>query len=66
MSAVDPAYRRQGLYTRLLNEMELAVRERGGASISSNHDVDEPADQRALTRRRATSAKPAPRASSVR
>jgi ribosomal protein S18 acetylase RimI-like enzyme len=37
MSAVDPAYRRQGLYTRLLNEMEQAVRERGGATISSNH-----------------------------
>ena len=37
MSAVDPAYRRRGLYTRLLNEIEQAVRERGGALISSHH-----------------------------
>lgn len=37
MSAVDTAYRRKGLYTRLLNAMEAAVRERGGAQISSQH-----------------------------
>ncbi len=37
LSAVDPAYRRQGLYTRLLNAVEQAVRERGGASIGSHH-----------------------------
>lgn len=37
MSAVDPAYRRQGLYTRLLHTVEQAVRLRGGAVIHSHH-----------------------------
>lgn len=37
LSAVAPEYRRQGLYTRLLGAMELAVRERGGLLISSQH-----------------------------
>ena len=37
LSAVDPAYRRQGLYTRLLNTLEQLVRERGGLLISSQH-----------------------------
>ncbi|HEY9067188.1 MAG TPA: GNAT family N-acetyltransferase [Burkholderiaceae bacterium] len=36
-SAVHPDYRRQGLYTRLLQSMEQAVRERGGIAISSQH-----------------------------
>ena len=36
-SAVDPDHRRQGVYTRLLNAVEQAVRERGGISISSQH-----------------------------
>jgi len=36
-SAVDPAYRRQGVYTRLLQAIEQAVRERGGITISSQH-----------------------------
>jgi GNAT superfamily N-acetyltransferase len=37
LSAVDPAYRRQGIYSRLLRAMELAVRDRGGLLISSQH-----------------------------
>jgi GNAT superfamily N-acetyltransferase len=37
MSVVDPAYRRQGLYTRLLQAIEQAVRDKGGAVISSHH-----------------------------
>lgn len=37
ISAVDPAYRRQGLYTRMLNQIESTVRERGGLRISSQH-----------------------------
>jgi len=37
LSAVDPTYRRQGLYTRLLNTIEQGVRERGGLLISSQH-----------------------------
>jgi GNAT superfamily N-acetyltransferase len=37
LSAVDPAYRRQGLYTRMLNRVEELVRERGGLLISSQH-----------------------------
>ena len=37
LSAVDPAYRRQGIYTRMLNAIEQAVRERGGQLISSQH-----------------------------
>ena len=36
-SAVATAYRRQGVYTRLLNAIEAAVRERGGLRISSQH-----------------------------
>ena len=36
-SAVDPHYRRQGVYTRLLQAIEQAVRERGGITISSQH-----------------------------
>ena len=36
-SAVDPEYRRQGVYTRLLQAIEQAVRERGGITISSQH-----------------------------
>ena len=37
LSAVDPAYRRQGVYTRLLNTIEQGVRKRGGLLISSQH-----------------------------
>ncbi|MEP7102783.1 MAG: GNAT family N-acetyltransferase [Burkholderiales bacterium] len=37
LSAVDPAYRRGGLYTRMLCAVEHAVRELGGLSISSHH-----------------------------
>jgi ribosomal protein S18 acetylase RimI-like enzyme len=37
LSAVDPAYRQRGIYTRLLNAIEQAVRERGGLLISSHH-----------------------------
>ena len=37
MSAVEPAYRRQGLYTGLLRTVEQAVRLRGGALIHSHH-----------------------------
>ncbi len=37
LSAVDPDYRRQGLYTRLLITMEDVVRARGGLSMSSQH-----------------------------
>ena len=37
LSAVDPAYRRVGLYTRMLGAVEQAVRELGGLSISSHH-----------------------------
>jgi len=37
LSAVDPAYRRQGLYTRLLHTIEQLVRARGGLLISSQH-----------------------------
>lgn len=37
LSAIDPAYRRQGLYTRLLNTIEQLVRARGGLLISSQH-----------------------------
>jgi GNAT superfamily N-acetyltransferase len=37
LSAVAPAYRQQGIYTRLLNAIEQAVRERGGLRISSQH-----------------------------
>jgi GNAT superfamily N-acetyltransferase len=37
LSAVDPAYRRQGLYTRMLHTVEQRVRERGGLLISSQH-----------------------------
>ena len=37
LSAVDQGYRRQGVYTRMLNAMEQAVRERGGLMISSQH-----------------------------
>ena len=36
-SAVDPDYRRQGLYTQLLKAIEHAVRDRGGITISSQH-----------------------------
>lgn len=36
-SAVHPDYRRQGLYTRLLQAIEAAVRERGGITIGSQH-----------------------------
>ena len=37
LSAVEPGYRRQGIYTRLLNAAEQAVRSRGGLRISSQH-----------------------------
>lgn len=37
VSAIAPEYRRQGIYTRMLNTIETAVRERGGLSISSQH-----------------------------
>ena len=37
LSAVDPAYRQQGVYTRMLNTIEQLVRERGGLVISSQH-----------------------------
>jgi GNAT superfamily N-acetyltransferase len=37
LSAVEPAYRQQGIYTRLLGTIEQAVRERGGLLISSQH-----------------------------
>lgn len=37
LSAVAPAYRQQGIYTRLLNAVEAAVRERGGLRVSSQH-----------------------------
>ena len=37
LSAVDPEYRQQGIYTRMLNAIENAVRERGGLMISSQH-----------------------------
>jgi ribosomal protein S18 acetylase RimI-like enzyme len=37
LSAVDPAYRQQGIYTRMLVAMEQAVRARGGLLISSQH-----------------------------
>jgi len=36
-SAVHEAYRRQGVYTRLMREVEAAVRARGGLAISSQH-----------------------------
>ena len=37
LSAVAPAYRQQGIYTRLLNTIEQTVRGRGGLQISSQH-----------------------------
>ena len=37
LSAVDPAFRQQGIYTRMLQAMAQAVRERGGLVISSQH-----------------------------
>ena len=37
LSAVEPGYRRRGVYTRMLEAMEQAVRERGGLLISSQH-----------------------------
>ena len=37
LSAVDPAYRQQRIYTRLLMALEAIVRERGGLRISSQH-----------------------------
>ena len=37
LSAIDPAYRQQGIYTRMLTAMEQAVRDRGGLLISSQH-----------------------------
>ena len=37
LSAVDPAYRHQGIYTRMLNAVEQIVRGRGGLVISSQH-----------------------------
>jgi GNAT superfamily N-acetyltransferase len=37
VSAIAPEYRQQGIYTRMLNTIETAVRERGGLSISSQH-----------------------------
>ena len=37
LSAVAPDYRQQGIYTRMLQAMEQAVRERGGLVISSQH-----------------------------
>lgn len=37
MSAVDAAYRQQGIYTRMLGAIEQAVRDRGGLLISSHH-----------------------------
>jgi len=36
-SAVHEAYRGRGIYTRLMREVEAAVRERGGIAISSQH-----------------------------
>lgn len=36
-SAVHEDYRRRGLYTRLLNELHAAVRERGGMAVTSQH-----------------------------
>jgi ribosomal protein S18 acetylase RimI-like enzyme len=37
LSAVDPAHRRQGIYSRLLQKIEAVVRERGGVVITSQH-----------------------------
>jgi ribosomal protein S18 acetylase RimI-like enzyme len=37
LSAVDAAYRQQGIYTRMLQTMTQAVRERGGLVITSQH-----------------------------
>ncbi|CAM5791708.1 GNAT family N-acetyltransferase [Rhizobacter sp. Root404] len=37
LSAVDPAYRQQRIYTRMLGLMEQTVRERGGLLITSQH-----------------------------
>ena len=37
LSAVDEAYRQQGIYTRMLQAIEQAVRARGGIAISSQH-----------------------------